>query len=175
MKKLLLVVVALLLLGLAFAGGYFLAGGALPGWGGATGAEAPATAGDDPAKEGGKADPGKDAKAEAAAPPAVTVRPAATGRKEEARFSIELGVFRSADNAQLFAAELNGRGLPVEIVETVDAAGQTWQRVRAGAFSDRWQAEARLREYERIAGLGGVIVAEPVLPPVAPAKGGGGE
>lgn len=189
MKKVLIVVVALLLLGLAFGGGYWLAGGGMPGAADATTAPAteaplqPATAADgkavEPAKDGKGAEPAPaNAPAPPPAPPAVPVRPVAVPAKGDARFAIELGVFRSAENAQQFAAALAERKLPVEIVETVDAAGQTWRRVRAGAFADRWQAEARLVEYERIAGLNGVVVEEPALPaslPVAPAKPAGGE
>ena len=191
MKKVLIAVVAVLLLCLAFAGGYLLAGGgasekadavAGPVKAGAAPQQGAPAKGDaekaDTAKPGAeKTDGGKVGaeekgkggeapKADAAAPPPppppppLPVRPAAPARKETARFSIELGVFRSAENAQVFAAALAERKLPVEIVETVDAAGQTWRRVRAGAFADRWQAEARRPEYERIAGLGGVVVEE---------------
>ncbi|ALJ37501.1 SPOR domain-containing protein [Azospirillum brasilense] len=168
MKKLLIGVLALLLLLVAFAGGYFLAGGSVPG-----GKEdpAPAEANASPAaapQEAAKAEP------ETAAPAAVPVRPVAAVKAATARFSIELGVFRSAGNAQDFAAALAGRGLPVEIVETMDAAGGQWHRVRAGAFADRWQAEARRPSFERTAGIGGVVVEEP-LAAAQPAKASGGE
>lgn len=175
MKKLLLGVLALLLLLVAFAGGYFLAGGGLPG-----AAEDPAPGGASAAPAASPAAPQETAKAEpdkaapAAAPAAVPVRPVAAVKAATARFSIELGVFRSAGNAQDFAAALAGRGLPVEIVETMDAAGGQWHRVRAGAFADRWQAEARRPSFERTAGIGGVVVEEP-LPAAQPAKAGGGE
>ncbi len=175
MKALLAGVAALLLLGAAFAGGYFIAGGPPAGEAGPA-AETPAQEGGKPAPPAGG--PVEPAKAEAAAPPAVPVRPVISARPDDGRISIELGAFRSADNAQLFASALAERGLPVEIVETMDAAGQSWQRVRAGAFSDRWQAEARLREYERISGLAGIIVMEPpatVPSRPAAAKAGGGE
>ncbi len=174
MKALLVAVAALLLLGVAFAGGYFIAGGSSAGET-APAAESPAQEGGKPAPPAGA--PVEPAKAEATAPPAVPVRPLTPARPEEGRISIELGAFRSADNAQLFASALAERGLPVEIVETMDAAGQSWQRVRAGAFSDRWQAEARLREYERISGLAGVIVMEPAasVPRTAAAKAADGE
>ncbi|MFC5359366.1 SPOR domain-containing protein [Azospirillum himalayense] len=172
MKKLLVGVLALLLLLVAFAGGYFLAGGSVPG-----GAEdpAPAEAKAAPATPAAAA-PQDAAKAEPekAAPAAVPVRPVAAVKAATARFSIELGVFRSAGNAQDFAAALAGRGLPVEIVETMDAAGGQWHRVRAGAFADRWQAEARRPSFERTAGIGGVVVEEP-LAAAQPAKAGGGE
>ena len=181
MKKVLIVVAALLLLGLAFGGGYWLAGGGLP----EAADDAKTTpVKEDPsppaaAKDGKGAEPAPaNAPAPPPAPPAVPVRPVAVPAKGDARFAIELGAFRSAENAQQFAAALAERKLPVEIVETVDAAGRTWRRVRAGAFADRWQAEARLVEYERIAGLNGVVVEEPVLPaslPAAPAKSAGGE
>ncbi len=193
MKKVLIVVVAVLLLGLAFGGGYLLAGGGLPGAADAKTAEAgkdgaPPAKGSPakeqpppaaPAKDDKAAEPAKaDAPPPLPAPPAVPVRPVAAPGKGDARFAVELGVFRSAENAQQFAAALAERKLPVEIVETVDAAGQTWRRVRAGAFADRWQAEARLVEYDRIAGLNGVVVEEPTLPPTlpaAPAKPAGSE
>ncbi|MBK4722435.1 SPOR domain-containing protein [Azospirillum sp. YIM DDC1] len=168
MKKLLVGVLALLLLLVAFAGGYFLAGGSVPG---ATDDPAPAEAKAAPAavpQETAKAEPEK------AAPAAVPVRPVASVKAATARFSIELGVFRSAGNAQDFAAALAGRGLPVEIVETMDAAGGQWHRVRAGAFADRWQAEARRPSFERTAGIGGVVVEEP-LAAAMPTKAGGGE
>ncbi|AWJ91100.1 SPOR domain-containing protein (plasmid) [Azospirillum baldaniorum] len=171
MKKLLIGVLALLLLLVAFVGGYFLAGGALPG-----AAEDPAPSGANAAPATPAAGPQDAAKAEPekVAPAAVPVRPVATVKATTARFSIELGVFRSAGNAQDFAAALAGRGLPVEIVETMDAAGGQWHRVRAGAFADRWQAEARRPSFERTAGIGGVVVEEP-LAATQPAKAGGGE
>ncbi|KAA0677850.1 SPOR domain-containing protein [Roseomonas genomospecies 6] len=167
MKKLLVGVLALLLLLVAFAGGYFLAGGGMPG---AAEDPAPAEAAAPSAapQETAKAEPEK------AAPPPVPVRPIAPAKAGAARFSIELGVFRSAENARDFAAVLAERGLPVEIVETMDAAGGQWFRVRAGAFADRWQAEARRPSFERTAGIGGVVVEEP-LPAALPAKAGGGE
>ncbi len=175
MKKLLVGAVALLLLLVAFAGGYFLAGGGMPG---AAETQPPAEAGVPPeatpaaSQEAAKAEPDKNA------PPPVPVRPVAPVKAGTARFSIELGVFRSAGNAQDFAAVLAGRGLPVEIVESMDAAGGQWFRVRAGAFADRWQAEARRPAFERAAGIGGMLVEEPLpaAPPAAlPAKAGGGE
>ncbi|OYD80999.1 SPOR domain-containing protein [Azospirillum brasilense] len=171
MKKLLAGVLALLLLLVAFAGGYFLAGGSVPG-----AAEDPAPAEAKAAPAAPAAVPQEAAKAEPekAAPAAVPVRPVAAVKAATARFSIELGVFRSAGNAQDFAAALAGRGLPVEIVETMDAAGGQWHRVRAGAFADRWQAEARRPSFERTAGIGGVVVEEP-LAATQPAKAGGGE
>ncbi|WP_454016893.1 SPOR domain-containing protein [Azospirillum sp. Marseille-Q6669] len=176
MKKLLIGVLALLLLLVAFAGGYFLAGGSLPGTAEET---APAEANAAPASPTAApptAAPPDAAKTEPekAAPAAVPVRPVAAVKAATARFSIELGVFRSAGNAQDFAAALVERGLPVEIVETMDAAGGQWHRVRAGAFADRWQAEARRPSFERTAGIGGVVVEEP-LPAAQPAKAGGGE
>ncbi|WP_353859690.1 SPOR domain-containing protein [Azospirillum formosense] len=171
MKKLLIGLLALLLLLVAFAGGYFLAGGGLPG-----GADDPAhaEANTAPAAPPAASRDAAKAEAEAAAPAAVPVRPVASVKAATARFSIELGVFRSAGNAQDFAAALAGRGLPVEIVETMDAAGGQWHRVRAGAFADRWQAEARRPSFERTAGIGGVVVEEP-LPAAPSAKAGGGE
>ncbi|MFL7904804.1 SPOR domain-containing protein [Azospirillum argentinense] len=171
MKKLLIGVLALLLLLVAFAGGYFLAGGSMPG---GTEDPAPTEANAAPATPAAAPQDAAKVEPEKAAPAAVPVRPVAAVKAATARFSIELGVFRSAGNAQDFAAALAGRGLPVEIVETMDAAGGQWHRVRAGAFADRWQAEARRPSFERTAGIGGVVVEEP-LAAAQPAKVGGGE
>ncbi|AIB14534.1 hypothetical protein ABAZ39_21765 (plasmid) [Azospirillum argentinense] len=171
MKKLLIGVLALLLLLVAFAGGYFLAGGSMPG---GTEDPAPTEANAAPATPAAAPQDAAKVEPEKAAPTAVPVRPVAAVKAATARFSIELGVFRSAGNAQDFAAALAGRGLPVEIVETMDAAGGQWHRVRAGAFADRWQAEARRPSFERTAGIGGVVVEEP-LAAAQPAKVGGGE
>jgi cell division protein FtsN len=193
-KKLLIAAVAVLLLVVAFVGGYFVAGGAAPstaslpaispgaspagevagapkdGKPAADAGKAPGAATPDPAKPNdGGAGTGAAPDKAAGGPPAaaVPVRPAQvvpSKDKEETRYAIEFGAFRSAENAQLFAAALAERGLPVEIVESLDAAGMTWSRVWAGAFADRWQAEARLGGYERMAGLGGVVVSEPKGP-----------
>ncbi|WP_377805079.1 SPOR domain-containing protein [Azospirillum sp. A29] len=175
MKKVLLAVLVLLLLVVAFGGGYYLAGGGLPGVtaqaakdasapaGGAAGAAngiAPAGA---PAEA--KSADGKDAKDAKGAPketspPDIPVRPAAATAKGGTVYAVELGVFRSPDNAKAFAGVMQERGLPVSIVETLDAGGRPWLRVRAGSFADLWQAEARRPEYERVAGIGGVVVGE---------------
>ncbi|CAO3359761.1 SPOR domain-containing protein [Azospirillum palustre] len=194
MKKLLLAVLVLLLLVVSFGGGYYLAGGGLPGVtaqaakdgpapaGGAAGtangtapAGAPASASANApanAPAGTKAADGKDAKDAKGAPgetppPDIPVRPAAATAKGGTVYAVELGAFRSPDNAKAFAGVMQERGLPVSIVETVDAGGRPWLRVRAGSFADLWQAEARRPEYERVAGIGGVVVGE--TSPAAPA------
>ncbi|WP_376964995.1 SPOR domain-containing protein [Azospirillum sp. A26] len=183
MKKLLLAMLVLLLLVVAFGGGYYLAGGGLPGVtaqaakdgpapaGGAAGtangtaqAGAPASASAN-APAGTKAADGKDAKDAKGAPgeippPDIPVRPAAVTAKGGTVYAVELGAFRSPDNAKAFAGVMQERGLPVSIIETVDAGGRPWLRVRAGSFADLWQAEARRPEYERVAGIGGVVVGE---------------
>ena len=177
MKTVLIAVAALLLLGLAFAGGYVVAGGwpggadaGTAGAGGGAAVPAKAAPGKEDPPPPEPAAPQSPSPSPPPVPPAVPVRPVGVPGKGDARFAVELGVFRSAENAQQFAAALAERRLPVEIVETVDAAGQTWRRVRAGAFADRWQAEARLHDYGRIAGMNGVVVEEPaVTPAVTPA------
>ncbi|MBY6262599.1 SPOR domain-containing protein [Azospirillum sp. 412522] len=191
MKKLLLVVLALLLLAVAFGGGYYLAGGGLPGAtaeapknaaapggvpDGGTSAGVPVAApGGTPANgpangpAGAKAPDAKDAKGAAAPPPPdIPVKPAAAPAKGGPVYTIELGAFRSSDNAKAFAGVMLERGLPVTIVETVDATGRPWLRVRAGSFADLWQAEARRPEYERVAGIGGVVVGETAPAAAAP-------
>lgn len=185
MKKLLLAVLVLLLLVVAFGGGYYLAGGGLPGVTAQAAKDGPApaeaAAGNAPASApasapaGTKAPDGKDAKDAKGAPgepppPDIPVRPAAATAKGGTVYAVELGAFRSPDNAKAFARVMQERGLPMSIVETVDAGGRPWLRVRAGSFADLWQAEARRPEYERVAGIGGVVVGEtfPAAPAAAP-------
>lgn len=193
MKKLLLAVLVLLLLVVAFGGGYYLAGGGLPGGATQAAKDGPAPAGgtagaangtapagapaNTPASApaGTKAADGKDAKDAKGAPgepplPDIPVRPAAATPKGSTVYAVELGAFRSPDNAKAFARVMQDRGLPMSIVETVDAGGRSWMRVRAGSFADLWQAEARRPEYERVAGIGGVVVGEtfPAAPAAAP-------
>ncbi|WP_395456147.1 SPOR domain-containing protein [Azospirillum melinis] len=190
MKKILLAVLVLLLLVVAFGGGYYLAGGGLPGVtaqaakdgpvpaegaAGAANGNAPASvpaSAPAAAPAGAKTADGKDAKDAKGAPgetppPDIPVRPAAVTAKGGTVYAVELGVFRSPDNAKAFAGVMQERGLPVSIVETLDAGGRPWLRVRAGSFADLWQAEARRPEYERVAGIGGVVVGE--TSPAAPA------
>lgn len=157
MKAALVLVAAAVVAVSGFAGGYWMAGKPAP-------AATPATAAG-PAPETAKppAPAGKEDAKEPPPAPAIPVKAVAPA-KGGGGYSVELGAFRSLDNAQSFATVLAGRGLPVEIVETVDAAGQTWRRVRAGRFDDVWQAEARRPAFERAAGLGAVVVA---VPPVA--------
>ena len=189
MKKLLLAVLVLLLLVVAFGGGYYLAGGGLPGVTAQTAKDGPAPAGGAAgaangtapagapanAPAGTKAVEGKDATDAKGAPgenppPDIPVRPAAAAAKGGTVYAVELGAFRSPDNAKAFAGVMQERGLPMSIVETVDAGGRPWLRVRVGSFADLWQAEARRLEYERVAGIGGVVVGEtsPAAPPAPP-------
>lgn len=205
MKTVFLIVGALLIALLAFAGGWYVAGGGAPlesasvagaaasGTAKADGAKSDAgdkaigdkATGDKATGDKGSGDKGSGDKDKAAAdgkdaagakepkapttPPVPVVALGAEGGDKGA-YSIELGAFRSLDNAMSFATVLQRRGLPVEIVETMDATGQLWRRVRAGRFADVWQAEARRPAFERIAGLGGVVVAvAPAVPAAAPA------
>ncbi|WP_207482413.1 SPOR domain-containing protein [Arenibaculum pallidiluteum] len=98
------------------------------------------------------------AEAPAPAPPRKVeeiVRPA-----EWPVFSIELAAFRDLDRAREYAEVMAQRNLAVELVETVDAGGRSWFRVRFGRFDDPRQAAARLPEVERIAGIFGVVTTE---------------
>ena len=80
-------------------------------------------------------------------------------------FSIELAAFRTVPAAREFAAEMQRRGLTVEVVETVDAGGRSWYRVRWGRFADPRQAAGRLAEIQQAAGIAGIVTGAPAVPP----------
>ena len=157
MKWVLIVFGGLAVLGGVAAGAWFL-GRSAAGGGEAAPAEAsaPATAGEQGAVEAAAA-AGVDAVAEPAPPRRVedALKPA-----NWPTFSMELGTFRSLDNAREYQAAMLGRELVTEVVEIVDVSGNSWYHVRMGKFDDPRQAAARLRDVESKAGLYGIVVTE---------------
>jgi cell division septation protein DedD len=73
-------------------------------------------------------------------------------------FTLELGAFHTAADAQAFARNVGARGYPVEIVEEASNDGGTVSRVRSGHFSDRTLAADMQKKLEDTAGLGATIV-----------------
>jgi cell division septation protein DedD len=122
-----------------------------------TAAPAPAPAVPAPAAA---ATPGPAAPAQPAAPLVPRRIDEAARAAELPTYSIELAAFRDLDRARDYAAVMAGRKLAVEMVETVDAGGRSWFRVRFGRFGDSRQAAARLPEVERVAGIYGVVTTE---------------
>ncbi|GAA0587575.1 SPOR domain-containing protein [Caenispirillum bisanense] len=158
MKWVLIVFGGLAVLGGVAAGAWFLGRTAGGGGGEAAPAEAsaPATAGEQ-----------TPAAAAAAAGVEAVTEPAPPRRVEDAlkpanwpTFSIELGTFRSLDNAREYQEAMQSRDLATEVVEIVDVSGNSWYHVRMGRFDDPRQAAARLRDVEIKAGLYGVVVTE---------------
>ena len=135
----------------AGAAGYFLAGG--PRTASTTpGQTSPAAAAPET-----PAAAGQDAKAKAPPPPRRVEEPHPANWPA---FSIELAAFRSLPAAREFAGEMTRRQLPVDLVETVDAAGRSWYRVRWGKFPDPRQAAGRLGEIQQISGIAGIVTGE---------------
>ena len=110
--------------------------------------------------------PAPTAAAPSAAPPAANQAAQAPRRVEDPHpanwpeFSIELAAFRTLPAAREFEAEMQRRKLTVEVVETVDAGGRSWYRVRWGRFADPRQAAGRLGEIQQAAGIAGIVTGE---------------
>jgi cell division septation protein DedD len=117
--------------------------------------------------------------AQAAAPPGPAkptipvVQAVAAGAKEGPVYSIDLATFRSGDDAEMFAVEMQRRGYPVEIAEETDRSGRVWRHIRTGRFADADLAGARLHDIERQESITGIIVIAP--PAKAAAAGGAGD
>ena len=88
----------------------------------------------------------------AAAPPPPTL------------YSVELGFFLSDKSAGDFAAELQKRGIAVNLVTETDPSGRNWTYVRSGRFQDSVQAFAYANELSQADNLPGQVVMEKAVP-----------
>jgi cell division septation protein DedD len=83
-------------------------------------------------------------------------------------YTIELGRFRSAGNAQSFAGDVKDRGYTVHIDSQKDGFGQDWFLVRLGQYSDSMEAARQLQIFEQREGMNGVLAV--VVPPIQTAS-----
>jgi cell division protein FtsN len=89
--------------------------------------------------------------APAAAPPTSTAKPAATSTATANGWYLQVGAYRSRENADRQARQLSGRGFATSVAPPV--AGGLF-RVRVGPFADRAEAvrvQGRLRSQEGLA------------------------
>jgi cell division septation protein DedD len=101
--------------------------------------------------------PGKEAGAGAAKTqvrkPAIErlQSPAPAGRKEAAKpaFEVQVGAFRSEDNAAKLINQLSERGYSPFLVRTRDSNQRLWFLVRMGHYEDRDRASAAAGEFLR--------------------------
>ncbi|WP_445681225.1 SPOR domain-containing protein [Radicibacter daui] len=125
--------------------------------------------GNAPAASGSSASAGRVATGGAGAPSAVSgsvpgtggavaggmVTPAAWGGE---RWTIRLGRFATAANADTFAGELSRRGVPARVAVASDG-GRYWSFVQSGSYEGRGAAEMALRDLQA-RGYGGSVVSE---------------
>jgi hypothetical protein len=89
-------------------------------------------------------------------------------------FTLELGAFHTAADAQIFAHTVLARGYPVEIIEQTGADGAVISRVESGRFVDRALAAEMQKQLQRQVGLGAMIVPAPrPTPPAQPSTSPG--
>jgi septal ring-binding cell division protein DamX len=87
--------------------------------------------------------------------PTGMVTPAAWGGE---RWTIRLGRFATAANADTFASELSRRGVPARVTVSSDG-GRYWSFVQSGSYDGRGAAEMALRDLQA-RGYGGSIISE---------------
>jgi hypothetical protein len=131
----------------------------------AASAAAPAAAG---AAGAAAADAGKQAAAAPPPPPiphlSVPAPEGAAALPPPTLYSVELGFFLSDKSAEDFAAELQKRGIAVNLVTETDPAGRSWTYVRSGRFQDSVQAFAYANELSQADNLPGQVVTEKAVP-----------
>jgi hypothetical protein len=134
----------------------------------ASGAAAPGAAAPGAAAAAGAAG---DAKQAAAAPPpppiphlAVPPPAGAAALPPPTLYSVELGFFLSDKAAGDFAAELQKRGIAVNLVTETDESGRSWTYVHSGRFQDSVQAFAYANELSQADNLPGQVVTEKAVP-----------
>lgn len=127
-----------------------------------SGAAASASAGTAPATSGKAVGGGAGAPAAASTGVAASgmaasgmVTPAAWGGE---RWTIRLGRFATAANADTFAGELSRRGVPARVAIASDG-GRYWSFVQSGSYEGRGAAEMALRDLQA-RGYGGSVVSE---------------
>ncbi len=116
-------------------------------------------------KPAGQADaPGAQSAAPGSAPatppPEVPTRVVVAPPPPGGMFTIELASFLQPDLFKQFVAEMQGRKLPIAVVDETDGSGRDWHHVRLGSFASREQAATRLAELTRDEGLSGVVVPD---------------
>jgi len=79
-------------------------------------------------------------------------------------YELDLGYFLVPDHAAAFAARVQERGVPVQLLPLPDASGRIWTHVRTPPFAGSAQALAGAARIERDLGIQTSLVA-PATPP----------
>jgi len=113
--------------------------------------------------------PGGTASAAPAAALAPALPPLATTVAAPALpsgYELDLGYFLLPDHAAAFAARVQERGVPVQLLPLPDASGRVWTHVRTPPFAGSAQALAGAARIERDLGIQASLVAPAVPPPI---------
>jgi cell division protein FtsN len=79
----------------------------------------------------------------------MAAAPVVSPSEETVYYAIQVGAFRSKDNARRNVAELLKKGYAAFIIETRDAKSQTWYFSRFGRYASKSQAQASLAEFKQ--------------------------
>jgi hypothetical protein len=103
-----------------------------------------------------------------AAAPAELVRqvlpPPPGARPPLPTIAVEIAFFLDPQQAESYAALLQGQGIPVRLVGRLDDAGRSWTYIRSPAFTDSVVALAYAAQLERKLGIVATLVTEPAQP-----------
>lgn len=103
-----------------------------------------------------------------AAAPAELVRqvlpPPPGARPPLPTIAVEIAFFLDPQQAESYAALLQGQGIPVRLVGRLDDAGRNWTYIRSPAFTDSVVALAYAAQLERKLGIVATLVTEPAQP-----------
>ncbi len=91
----------------------------------------------------------------AATPPAIAAPPILAG------YALDLGYFLIPDHAVAFAAQVQDRGVPVQLLALPDASGRVWTHVRTPPFAGSAQALDGAERLERALGIAARLVPPP--------------
>jgi len=69
------------------------------------------------------------------------------GSEPATDFSLQLGAFRSQENATRLRDDLKARGYAVFLLRTVDARGTEWHTVRMGHYHDMAEASSKAADF----------------------------
>lgn len=100
-----------------------------------------------------------------AAAAAATPAPATAAPALPSGYELDLGYFLVPDHAAAFAARVQERGVPVQLLPLPDASGRVWTHVRTPPFAGSAQALAGAARIERDLGIPASLVAPAAPPP----------
>ncbi|WP_245986620.1 SPOR domain-containing protein [Azospirillum thermophilum] len=94
------------------------------------------------------------------APRATTpTPPAASGPVPAGRYTVQLGTFQQAANADALVTKLKAQGFQAYAVSWTDGAQRSWRAVRVGGYGDQSAAKQAAGEVKAKTGLDSIVVS----------------